>query len=181
MGLNAEGRRSADIVFSFDRTGYLRHQADFDPLDLQVSMRDKVCLVTGASGGLGLALATGLAERAASVHLLCRNAGRAATAQQTIIKRTGNPKIQVQLVDVADLESIRTFASSFVAPRIDVLVHNAGVLPKKRELTRDGLEVTVATHLVGPWTQEDTSERERLWGFCETHATRGLPATTVIP
>lgn len=139
------------IFFSFDRSGFRRHQKHFDPADLDRSMKDKVCLVTGANSGLGLAIAKGLAARGATVNMLCRNAERGAVARDAIVQETKNSALHLQVVDVSNLESIRLFAESFATPEIDVLVHNAGLLPLERETTAEGLELTVATHLVGPF------------------------------
>ena len=139
------------IFFSFDRSGYRRHAREFEAADLDPSMKGKECLVTGANSGLGLAVARGLAERGATVHLLCRNEQRGTLAQQAITSETNNPRVRLHVVDVSNQQSIVDFAARFDSPRIDVLVHNAGVLPLERELTADGLELTVATHLVGPF------------------------------
>jgi len=150
MGL-FDGVLDRSILYAFDRSGYLRHQRAFDPADLECSMRGKVCLVTGANSGLGRAIATGLARRDATVHLLCRDPERGSAARDAIADETRNPHVHLDLVDVSSLASIRDFAGHLEAPRVDVLVHNAGVLPPERELTPDGLELTVATHLVGPF------------------------------
>ncbi len=138
------------IFFSFDRSGYLRHQRTFDPSDLDCTMREKVCLVTGANSGLGLAVSNGLAAREATVHMLCRNEERGSAARDAVVKETSNRDVHLHVVDVSSLKSVRDFADRFESPPVDVLIHNAGVLPLERELTQDGLELTVATHLVGP-------------------------------
>lgn len=139
------------IFFSFDRTGYLRHQRRFVPSELDRTMRGKVCLVTGANSGLGLAVASGLAAREATVHMLCRNAERGDSAQKAVMEETRNSNVHLHVVDVSSLRSILAFAERFTSPQVDVLIHNAGVLPLERELTHEGLEITVATHLVGPF------------------------------
>jgi NAD(P)-dependent dehydrogenase (short-subunit alcohol dehydrogenase family) len=138
------------IFFSFDRSGYRRHQRTFDPSDLDRTMRGRVCLVTGANSGLGLAVSSGLAAREATVHMLCRNEERGSTARDAIVKETGNDNVFLHVVDVSSLKSVRDFAGRFTSPTVEALIHNAGVLPLGREFTQDGLELTVATHLVGP-------------------------------
>ena len=139
------------IFWSFDRSGYQRHRAAFRPEDLERSMRGKICLVTGANSGLGLEVARGLAARDATVHLLCRDAARGQAALADIVGDTGNQDVHLEILDVARPESVRDFADRWSAPQVDVLIHNAGVLPLERELTDTGLELTVATHLVGPF------------------------------
>lgn len=139
------------IVFSFDRTGFARHAKSFDPSALDVSLAGKRCLVTGASSGLGMEVARGLAEREADVHLLCRNREKAEDTRETLRRITGSSRIDVGLVDLSDFASIHDYAKDSRGPPIDVLVHNAGVLPAERQTTADGLELTVATNLVGPF------------------------------
>jgi NAD(P)-dependent dehydrogenase (short-subunit alcohol dehydrogenase family) len=146
-----DGLLDRSIFFSFDRSGYLRHQRRFDPADLERSLQGQVYLVTGANSGLGYAVSHGLAERGAAVHLLCRSAERGAAARDAIRAQTGNPEVYLEVVDVSSLESVAGFVAGFSPPRVDALVHNAGVLPDAREVTPDGLERTVATHLVGPF------------------------------
>jgi dehydrogenase/reductase SDR family protein 12 len=139
------------IFFSFDRSGYRRHARRFDPRDLDRSMHEKVCVVTGANSGLGFEVALGLAARRATVHMLCRNAERGAEARGAIARRAGSASVHLHVVDMSSLDSVRRFAEGYPAARVDVLVHNAGLLPLRREMTADGLELTVATHLVGPF------------------------------
>ena len=93
------------IFFSFDRSGFVRHQRGFGPADLVVSMQGRACLVTGANSGLGLATARALAERGATVHMLCRDELRGAFA-------SASPIVWLEsLVDRAapalDVEAIR--------------------------------------------------------------------------
>lgn len=140
----------ASIYFSFDRSGFERHAKRFDEADLDVSMRGKVCAVTGGNRGLGFAVARGLAARGASVHLLCRDPGRGLEARDAIVDETGNADVHVHQVDLASLASIHDFADHFAPSRLDVLIHNAGLLPDRRRMSEDGLELTVAAHVVGP-------------------------------
>ena len=59
--------------------------------------------------------------------------------------------MHLHVVDVSALDSIRRLVDELQGPRVDVLVHNAGLLSREHEMTGDGLEMTVATHLVGPF------------------------------
>jgi NAD(P)-dependent dehydrogenase (short-subunit alcohol dehydrogenase family) len=92
-----------------------------------------------------------LADLGAEVALLCRNGERAEQAAQQIRKQTGNSRVFAELVDVSDLDSIRVAAARLSANPVDVLVHNAGVLPDERVETKDGFESTWATHVIGPF------------------------------
>lgn len=138
------------IVFSFDRTGYRRHAKGFDPADLDVDLEGRVCLVTGASSGLGVEVVRGLAGRGATVHMLCRNVEKGERVRDALAGEVRGPLV-VDRVDLSDFASVRRFADALDAAAIDVLVHNAGVLPAERQTTPDGLELTAATNLVGPF------------------------------
>ncbi len=139
------------IVLSFDKLGFLRHSLSFEPADLEVDLQGRVCLITGGNAGLGLAAARGLARLGAEVWLLCRHQGRGDQAAGAIRRETGNDQVFVRTIDVSDLADIRRFCARFPRPRVDVLINNAGVLLDRYEPTRDGLERTLATNLVGPF------------------------------
>lgn len=117
-------------------------------------------LVTGAGSGLGEATALGLARLGATVHLLVRSAQRAEPAVERIsaaLAADGRPAdLVVEECDVSDLSAVRTFSAEFTnrlradGAALDVLIHNAGVLPAARTESADGHELTVATHVLGP-------------------------------
>lgn len=139
------------ILFSFDRSGYRRHQRAYEDGDLDADLTGRVCLVTGANSGLGRVTATELARRQATVWLLCRNASKGEVARSEICQETGNEDVHVAVVDVSDRRSVKRFVEDFPGSRVDVLVHNAGVLTEKREETEEGLERTLATNQIGPF------------------------------
>jgi dehydrogenase/reductase SDR family member 12 len=141
----------ATIVGGFSRVGpELRGRLEHwrDP----PSMAGRVCLVTGASGGLGLAAATGLARLGASLRLLVRDAGRGEDARRVIVEESGNEDVRCELVDIALRRSVRECAERIIASGepVHVLVHNAGVLPRERRETEEGFELTFATNVLGP-------------------------------
>lgn len=138
------------MLGSFDRVGYLRHQRRFAPGDLEVDLAGRTCLVTGANAGLGRATAEGLARLGATVHLLCRDAGRGEAARDELRRSTGLRSIESAAVDLSDLGSLRRYVEGARFGRVHALVHNAGVLPASRQVSPDGLELTFATHVAGP-------------------------------
>lgn len=140
----------ASVFYSFDRSGFLRHQQTFQQQDLDVDLTGKVILVTGANSGLGKETALALAKLNATVYLLCRNEERGIKAQSDIRSTTRNDQVFYQHIDVSDLESVHRFCQSFTEPKIDVLIHNAGVLPRTFQQSKQKMELTYATNIVGP-------------------------------
>jgi len=149
----------ASILFSFDVTGYRRHARDFRPADLEVDLAGRTCLVTGANAGLGRVAALELAKRGADVVLGCRNAERGREAVESIQKESGHSGVRMEIVDLSDLDSVRALAARLPERRVDVLIHNAGLLPDEREITADGLELCFATHVAGPFLLTRLLER----------------------
>ena len=137
-------------VLSFDRVGFARHALGFEPGDLDVDLYGRRCLVSGANSGLGYAAALALADLGADVVLLCRNRERGEKAVTSIREATGNRRVTLCRVDLSDLADVERAAADLASEPVDVLVHNAGVLPDERVETPEGLELTFATHVLGP-------------------------------
>lgn len=144
MGL-VDAALDASVLFSFDRHGFARHARGFVPGDLDVDLRGKTVLVTGANTGLGLATVKALARLGATVVMACRDLTRGAQAQAEVVGHT-----ELQRLDVSSRADVARFVGAWGDRPLDVLVNNAGVLPTRRELTSEGLELTFATNLVGP-------------------------------
>jgi NAD(P)-dependent dehydrogenase (short-subunit alcohol dehydrogenase family) len=139
------------IISSFDRTGFRIHSLTFRPEDLDVDLSGRRCVVTGANSGIGYETARALADLGAEVVLLCRSRERGEQAAQQIREQTGNRRVSLEVVDMSDLGSIRAAAARLSDGSVDVLVHNADVLTDERVESEDGLELTLATHVVGPF------------------------------
>jgi NAD(P)-dependent dehydrogenase (short-subunit alcohol dehydrogenase family) len=114
-------------------------------------VKGKICVVTGGNTGIGKATVAGLAQHGATVVLACRDVGKGTAALQEIAARTGTSALHVMQLDLASLESVRSFAAAFTArfSRLDVLVENAGVMTQRRQLTTDGLEMNFGVNHVG--------------------------------
>ncbi|MBM4362063.1 MAG: SDR family NAD(P)-dependent oxidoreductase [Deltaproteobacteria bacterium] len=136
--------------FSFSRLGFGFHRRGFEPDDPGFSGDGRVALVTGANSGIGLATSRELARRGFEVWMLCRDPARGEKARDDLAREFGERKVRLAVVDMASLTSIRRVVDQLPG-RIDVLVHNAGVLPHTRQRTEDGVELTFATHVLGPF------------------------------
>ena len=117
-------------------------------------MQGKTVVVTGANSGIGFETASALASMGARVLVTARNAdrGRAAVAAITQALQ-GDGQVQLVVFDLADLASVRRGAAEILeqAPRLDVLVNNAGLVLSERAETVDGYEATFATNHLGPF------------------------------
>ena len=111
-------------------------------------LKGKTCMITGASSGLGRAMALELAQMGASLVLVCRDRTRGENVMAEIRERTGNPAVSLMLADLSVQQSIRTLAADFLArgEPLHVLVNNAGVFNLKRSLTADGIETVFAVN-----------------------------------
>ncbi len=114
-------------------------------------MIDKVCMVTGATGGLGLAAAQALAQRGATVIIVGRNPDKGAAVVGRIQEQTGNPAVEFMLADLSSQQDIRHLAQEFNNrySRLHVLVNNAGASYRKRRESVDGIEMTFALNHLG--------------------------------
>jgi dehydrogenase/reductase SDR family member 12 len=140
------------LVLGYTRIGYRLRKDTFKPLGLP-PLDGKVVLITGASSGLGLAAAEGFARLGTTVRLLARDERRGEFARTQIAERTGNEDVHLDLCDLSDLASVRQYAQRLRdrTSRLDVVVNNAGALPAERTLSSDGIELTFATNVLGPF------------------------------
>lgn len=114
-------------------------------------MKNKIVLITGANSGIGKATAIGLATLGATVVIGCRSKQRGTEAVEEIKKASGNPNVDLLLIDLASQQSVRKAAEDFKNRygQLNVLINNAGVFLPKRVVTEDGIEKTFATNYLG--------------------------------
>ncbi len=111
-------------------------------------MKDKICIITGASSGMGLATAAALAGKGATLGLVSRNRSKGETVVKSITEKTKNSKIELFIADLSSQADIRKLANEIKTkfPKIDVLINNAGGINPKRIVTIDGFELTFAVN-----------------------------------
>lgn len=117
------------------------------------SMQGRICLVTGATSGIGKATALGLARQGATVVMVGRNQAKGEAARQEVQEASGNASIDLLLADLSSQASVRQLAATFLAryEHLHVLINNAGVFQLRRTLTVDGLETTFAVNHLAPF------------------------------
>jgi NAD(P)-dependent dehydrogenase (short-subunit alcohol dehydrogenase family) len=113
------------------------------------TMDGKICVITGATSGVGLAAAQSLASHGAQLALVCRNSAKAEALIRDLHERWG-AQAETFIADFTDLDQVRQAAEALLAryPRIDVLINCAGLHSTKRTLTPAGFEtVFCVNHL----------------------------------
>jgi len=113
-------------------------------------MKGKICMVTGATSGVGLATAKELAGQGATVIITARNAEKGESTVARLKREAANESVEFLLADLSIQAQIRDLAQEFQNrySRLDVLVNNAGAIFLKRQLSVEGIELTFATNYV---------------------------------
>src|SRR4051794_9526092 len=116
-------------------------------------MTGKVCLVTGATSGIGRETARTLAAQGATVALVGRDAARTQQAIDQIRAATSGAQVESYLADLSSQQEVRRLAQEFRArhDRIDALVNNAGAVFPRRMESVDGIEMTLALNHLAPF------------------------------
>jgi NAD(P)-dependent dehydrogenase (short-subunit alcohol dehydrogenase family) len=109
--------------------------------------------VTGASAGIGLETARGLARLGGHVLLVCRDLARGTRARDEIRRGASNDRVDLFVADLASQRAIRRVADEIRArhDRIHVLVNNAGLITRTRAVTEDGIETQFAVNHLAPF------------------------------
>lgn len=108
----------------------------------------RIAIVTGANSGLGYETARGLAQTGMKVIMACRNAQKGEEAINAIKKETPNADLDLMLLDLGDLKSVRAFADNYKQnyKRLDLLINNAGIMIPPFSKTNDGFESQIGVN-----------------------------------
>ena len=116
-------------------------------------MSDKVCLITGATSGIGQVTALELAKMGSTVVITARNQTKAEQAIEKIRSEAGSRKVEGLVADLSSQTEVRSLASEFKRhyDRLDVLINNAGAIYMRRTESSDGIEMTFAGNHLAPF------------------------------
>ena len=112
-----------------------------------------IAIVTGASSGIGLHTALGLARTGMRVVMAGRDRARTEAARRFVAERTKSDRVAAALADFSSLAAVRGLANEFLSAndRLDLLVNNAGLMSPKYRLSADGFELTFAVNHLAPF------------------------------
>lgn len=115
------------------------------------SQQGRIAIVTGANSGLGYETALALAQKDIHVVMACRSQQRAQEACDQIKAEVPKASLEIGLVDLSKLDSVRHFANEYLAnhERLDLLINNAGVMMPPYQVTEDGFELQMGANHFG--------------------------------
>ena len=116
-------------------------------------MQQKLAVITGADGGMGMEITRAVATAGYKVIMACRDPEIAEEKRQLIMRETGNIALEIVPVNLASLSSTASFANELLqrGEAITLLMNNAGTMETRRCITEDGLERTVSVNYVAPY------------------------------
>jgi retinol dehydrogenase-12 len=116
-------------------------------------LAEKVAVVTGASAGIGLHTALGLARAGMRVVMIGRHSRRTEAARRQVTDQVPGALVETALADFSTLDEVRTLAADILArhDRLDVLVNNAGLISPRYAVSAEGYELTVAVNHLAPF------------------------------
>ena len=119
----------------------------------KMNIKSKICIITGATSGIGRETALELARQQAILVLPVRNISKGEEFKDEIIQKTDNANIDIMECDLASFDSIRKFAKAFLIKyqELHILINNAGVWELKAQKSADGIELTFAVNYLAPF------------------------------
>jgi len=141
------------VVLGYSRIGHAVRRRWWDD-DVPAGMlKGRHVLITGATSGIGLAAAAALGRLGAVVHVLGHDRDHLERSLERLRVEVPDGDYVSEVCDISDLEDVRRFGHDLAQRVTDLhaLLHNAGTMARERTETAEGHEVTVATHVLGPF------------------------------
>jgi NAD(P)-dependent dehydrogenase (short-subunit alcohol dehydrogenase family) len=145
-------------ILNFDRKQLLRNNKKsiiriykmFELKNID-SQKGKISLVTGANSGIGFETTLGLVKTGMKVIMACRNKLKAENAKKTILASVPQADLEIMLLDLSSLNSVKSFAAEFLAAhnKLDILINNAGIMVPPYSKTEDGFESQMGSNYFG--------------------------------
>jgi NAD(P)-dependent dehydrogenase (short-subunit alcohol dehydrogenase family) len=121
--------------------------------NLEWSVKDKICLITGATSGIGKATAIELAKRGAKIIYTARDLQKAEIVKEDIVSKSQNHNVEFFECELSSFESIKKFSDKFKErySALHILINNAGLWEARRKISKDGIEITFAVNYLAPF------------------------------
>ncbi|XP_069981210.1 dehydrogenase/reductase SDR family member 12 [Penaeus vannamei] len=139
----------------YTKSGYEAASKGFKESDLEVDCTGKHYMITGANSGIGKCIATEIAKRGGTVHMVCRNPKTAEEAKGEITEASNNQNVHLHILDMSVPQDVYKFTQTFMEQhdQLHTLVNNAGCMINTREVIAENLEKnfvtnTLSTHIL---------------------------------
>ena len=148
-----DGLLEGSVVGSFSRLGYAVRSRSANWVEVDsFDLRGRTVAITGPTSGLGRATTIHLRRLGANVVLVARDATKTSALVDELRTLDAPGDVHSIIADMGDLDAVRRAASELrLLGSVDVLIHNAGALLKERAVSPQGLEATIASHVLGPF------------------------------
>ncbi len=118
-----------------------------------MTLSGKICLITGANSGLGLAVSKRFAKLGAHTILVCRDHKKGQLAVREVKRESSNARVELMICDLTSMESVRKFIHRFKKnySKLDILYNNAAVMKQQHTITEDGFETMFQANYLAPF------------------------------
>jgi NAD(P)-dependent dehydrogenase (short-subunit alcohol dehydrogenase family) len=117
-----------------------------------LSLKNKICVITGANSGIGKETSRGLAALGTKLVMVTRDKEKGEATRDELLKQTGNQNIVLMQCDLSSIHQVKHLSEELTSlyNHIDVLINNAGALFSKRTVTNENLECSFTVNYLAP-------------------------------